>query len=221
MPPPPPSTEPSPPTGREQRSRAAGSEPPAIDSGTHGVTDLLLAWGAGDRGALEALMPLLHAELRRQARRALRHEVTGHTLQPTELVHEAFLRLVDQSRARWESRTQFFAVAAEVMRRVLVDHARARRAAKRGGGVRHMTLGAVGDAHNSDVEAADDVDVLALHEALTRFAALDPRKARLVELRYFAGLSIPEAATVLGVSPATIGRDWAVARLWLKRELHR
>lgn len=214
---PPPSPEPFPPTGGGRRSRAAGSEPQAIDSGTHDVTDLLLEWGAGDRGALEALMPLLHAELRRQARRALRREATGHTLQPTELVHEAFLRLVDQRRARWESRTQFFAVAAEVMRRVLVDHARARRAAKRGGGVRHVTLG---DAHNANAEAADDVDVLALHEALTRLAALDPRKARLVELRYFAGLSIPEAATVLGVSPATLGRDWAVARLWLRRELH-
>jgi RNA polymerase sigma factor (TIGR02999 family) len=190
-------------------------------TGTPALTDLLLAWGAGDRTALDALVPLVYAELRRQARRALRDEAAGHTLQPTALVHEAFLRLVDQRRARWESRTQFLAVAAQAMRRVLVDHARARRAAKRGAGARRVTL-VDADVPHAPVDAAvaaDGVDVLALDVALTRLAALDPRKARLVELRYFAGLSIPEAAEALAVSPATVGREWAVARRWLRREL--
>jgi RNA polymerase sigma factor (TIGR02999 family) len=182
---------------------------------------VLLAWGAGDRAALDALVPLAYAELRRQARLAMRHEEGGHTLQPTALVHEAFLRLVGQQRARWESRSQFFAVAAQMMRRVVVDHTRARRAAKRGGGTRALTLAGAGTAlpDVADADAPGDVDVLALDDALTRFAALDPQKARLVELRYFVGLSIPEAAAALGVSPATVGREWAVARLWLRREL--
>jgi RNA polymerase sigma factor (TIGR02999 family) len=181
----------------------------------HVVTELLHAWGAGAAGASEALVPLVYAELRRQARRALRREAEGHTLQATALVHEAWLRLDGQHDARWESRTQFLAVAAQMMRRVLVDHARTRRALKRGGGEIQVTLG------HADNEAAapDEVDVLALDDALARLAVMDPRKARLVELRYFAGLSIPEAAAALGISQATVGREWAVARLWLRREL--
>ncbi|GLC25144.1 ECF-type sigma factor [Roseisolibacter agri] len=182
------------------------------------VTELLRAWGAGDARASEALVPLVYAELRRQAQRALRREGDGHTLQATALVHEAWLRLGGQHDAHWESRTQFLAVAAQMMRRVLVDHARTRRAQKRGGGATQLSLGDAGRAAAVQ-EAADAVDVLALDDALARLAVLDPRKARLVELRYFAGLSIPEAAAALGVSPATVGREWAVARMWLRREL--
>jgi RNA polymerase sigma factor (TIGR02999 family) len=191
----------------------------------HAVTELLRAWGAGDAQASEALVPLVYAELRRQARRALRREGEGHTLQPTALVHEAWLRLVDQHGPRWESRTQFFALAAQIMRRVLVDHARVRRALKRGGGAVQVSLGdadravaapGVGLAGGTPLDA---LDVLALDDALARLAVLDPHKARLVDLRYFAGLSIPEAAAALGISLATAGREWAVARMWLRREL--
>jgi RNA polymerase sigma factor (TIGR02999 family) len=181
----------------------------------HSVTELLHAWRAGDAGAGDALVPLVYAELRRQAQRALRREGEGHTLQATALVHEAWLRLDGQHDARWESRTQFLAVAAQMMRRVLVDHARTRRALKRGGGGTQVTLGHAGNA----AAPSDQVDVLALDDALARLAVIDPRKARLVELRYFAGMSIPEAATALGISQATVGREWAVARMWLRREL--
>lgn len=194
----------------------------AVAGGNADITGLLTAWRAGDEGALNDLLPIVYGELRRQARRALRREADGHTLQPTALVHEAYLRLIDQRRAHWESRTQFFAVAAQVMRRILVDHARARRRAKRGGGAAQVTLT---DVAASDVSAVDTdataVDTLDLDEALTRLAALDPGKARLVELRYFAGMSISEASAALGVSPATVGREWAVARAWLRRELSR
>ena len=194
----------------------------AVADGSADITGLLTAWRAGDEGALNDLLPIVYGELRRQARRALRREADGHTLQPTALVHEAYLRLIDQRRAHWEGRTQFFAVAAQVMRRVLVDHARARRRAKRGGGATQVTLTDVsaGGGPGVDVDAMA-VDTLDLDEALTRFAVLDPDKARLVELRYFAGLSIPEAAAALGVSSATVGREWAVARAWLRRELSR
>ena len=183
--------------------------------GPHVVTELLRAWAAGEAGASEELIPLVYAELRRQARRVLRREGEGHTLQPTALVHEAWLRLDGQHDARWQSRTQFLAVAAQTMRRVLVDHARARRALKRGGGGTQVTLGQADHA----VATPENVDVLALDEALARLAIMDPRKARLVELRYFAGLSMPEAAATLGISLATVGREWAVARMWLRREL--
>jgi RNA polymerase sigma factor (TIGR02999 family) len=219
-----------PPEPSAQRRLRAPPEPhgsgpePASGAAASSITELLLAWSAGDRTALDALLPIVYDELRRQARCALRREGAGHTLQPTALVHEAYLRLVCQERARWEGRTQFFVVAAQVMRRVLVDHARARRAAKRGGGARHLTLDAGADAPGAraaHAEPARAIDVLAVDEALTHLAALDPRKARLVELRYFAGLSIPEAAAALGVSQATVGREWTVARLWLRRELDR
>jgi RNA polymerase sigma factor (TIGR02999 family) len=196
---------------------ASASTDPLATNGQaeHAVTDLLRAWGAGEAGASEELVPLVYAELRRQARRVLRREGEGHTLQATALVHEAWLRLDGQHDARWQSRTQFLAVAAQTMRRVLVDHARARRALKRGSAGTQVTLGEAERA----AATTEDVDVLALDDALARLATMDPRKARLVELRYFAGLSMPEAAAALGVSLATAGREWAVARMWLRREL--
>lgn len=191
------------------------SSPATNIPAAHAVTTLLRAWGAGEAGAGDVLVPLVYEELRRQAHRALRREGQGHTLQATALVHEAWLRLDGQHDARWESRSQFLAVAAQMMRRVLVDHARTRRAQKRGGGEVQVSLS---DANNA-VAASDAVDVIALDDALGRLAIIDPRKARLVELRYFAGMSIPEAAKVLGISLATVGREWAVARMWLRREL--
>ena len=193
-----------------------GGQPPSSPP-PGGVTELLLAWGAGDRAALDALLPLVYAELRRQAARALRHESPEHTLQPTALVHEAYFRLVEQERVQWRNRAQFFGVAAQLIRRILIDHARARHAAKRDGGVR-LTLDHA-DAQSGGGAADAAVDLLELHEALERLAALDPDQGRLVELRYFAGLSIEETAEVLGVSPATVKREWAVARAWLRREL--
>jgi RNA polymerase sigma factor (TIGR02999 family) len=199
---------PPPPGARD----AAGS----VGRGGHQVTELLRAWAAGDAQATDSLVRLVYEELRRQARLTLRREAGTQTLQPTALVHEAWLRLGDQHDARWESRTQFFAVAAQMMRRVLLDHARTRRALKRGGGRVQVSLVGVRAAEDTPLDA---VDVIALDEALTRLAALDPQKARLVDLRYFAGLSIPEAAEVLGVSTATVSREWTVARMWLRREL--
>ena len=184
------------------------------------MTELLRAWGAGDSQASDSLVRLVYAELRRQAQLVLRHEGEGHTLQPTALVHEAWLRLASQHDARWESRTQFFALAAQMMRRVLVDHARTRRALKRGAGAVQVTLVAAENSPQAaDGTSLDAVDVIALDDALARLATIDPLKARLVDLRYFAGLSVAEAAAALGVSPATVGREWAVARMWLRREL--
>ena len=181
------------------------------------VTELLRAWGAGDRAALDQLMPVLYAELRRQAERQLRRESAGHTLQPTALVNEAYLRLVDQRQAKWEGRSQFFALAARQMRRILVDHARGRAAAKRGGAAARVTL-AEGSAATPETPQGE-IDVLALDEALTRLAALDARQARVVELRYFAGLGVEEVAEALDISPATVKREWTMARAWLRREL--
>jgi RNA polymerase sigma factor (TIGR02999 family) len=179
------------------------------------VTGLLVAWGAGDAAAGERLLSAIYDELHRQAARAMRREGDAHTLQATAVVHEAYLRLVDQRRVEWRNRAHFFGVAAQMMRRVLVDHARARLAGKRGGELQRVTLGDVGAGATDDA----NVDVLALHEALERLAALDPDQARLVELRYFGGLGIEDTATALGVSPATVKREWAVARAWLRREL--
>ena len=179
------------------------------------VTGLLHAWSTGDAAAAEQLLPAIYDELHRQAARAMRREGDAHTLQATAVVHEAYLRLVDQRRVEWRSRAHFFGVAAQMMRRVLVDHARARLAGKRGGALQRVTLGDVGSAPADNT----DLDVLALHEALERLAVLDPDQARLVELRYFGGLGIEETAEALGVSPATMKREWAVARAWLRREL--
>ena len=209
---------PPPPALAPPRSRTPS---PSAKAGGHVVTELLRAWSAGEPHASDSLVRLVYEELRRQARLTLRRESEGHTLQPTALVHEAWLRLGGQHNAHWESRTQFFALAARMMRRVLVDHARTRRALKRGGGV-HVTLGVGSTDHLAGAgedTSLDAVDVIALDDALGRLAAIDPQKARLVDLRYFAGLSIPEAAVALGVSPATIGREWAIARMWLRREL--
>jgi RNA polymerase sigma-70 factor (ECF subfamily) len=191
------------------------------------VTGLLRAWGAGDAHASEVVAPLIYEELRRQAGLVLRRESEGHTLQTTALVHEAWLRLDAQHEARWQSRTQFYAVAAQMMRRILVDHARRRQSLKRGAASAPVTLDALdreGRAHHASSPAPsslDPVDLLALDDALARLAEVDPQKARLVELRYFAGLTVPEAAELLGVSLATVGREWAVARAWLRRELER
>lgn len=178
------------------------------------LTGLLRAWSAGDRAALDALVPLVYAELRVQARRHLSKERRNHTLQPTALVHETFLRLQGQRRAHWQNRRQFFAVAAQTMRRVLVDHARARIAAKRGAG---RTLVPLEDA--PEPARAPGVDVLALDQALERLSALDARQAQVVEMRYFGGLSAEETAAALGISIPTVKRDWALARAWLFRAL--
>ena len=193
------------------------SELPESEAPPPDVTPLLLAWGSGDTSAGEQLLPAIYAELHRQAARAMRREPSEHTLQATALVHEAYLRLVDQRRAEWRNRAQFFGVAAQVMRRVLVDHARAQHAAKRGGDLKPITLN---DALHATTPADDDaLDVLALHDALDRLAAFDPDQARLVELRYFGGMNIEETAEALDISPATVKREWAVARAWLRREL--
>lgn len=182
---------------------------------TPDVTGLLLAWSAGDAAAGEAFHAAIYDDLHRQAVRAMRREGDAHTLQATAIVHEAYLRMVDQRRVEWRSRAHFFGVAAQMMRRVLVDHARTRLAEKRGGALQRVTLGDVG----AGVEPDAALDVLALHDALERLATLDPEQARLVELRYFGGLGIEETAEALGVSPATVKREWAVARAWLRREL--
>ncbi len=182
------------------------------------VTRLLRAWGAGDEAALAELLPLVYAELHAQAARAMRGQADGHTLQTTAIVHEAYLRLAGGPDGGWQGRTHFFGVAAKVMRSVLVDHARARAAGKRGGAGARLTLGAARDVSTGDPPDGG-VDVLALDAALDRLAAFDPHRARVVELRYVAGLTIEETAAVLGVSPATVKREWTVARAWLKREL--
>ena len=182
------------------------------------VTTLLRAWGDGDEQVGEQLLRAVYAELRRQAARAMRRESPDHTLQPTALVHEAYLRLVDQRRVEWRGRAHFFAVAAQLMRRILVDHARGRLSAKRGGGLQRISLGE-GDLAAADGDADQEADILALHEAIERLAALDPGQARLVELRYFGGLTIEETAVTLRISPATVKREWSVARAWLRREL--
>lgn len=198
-----------------------------LDHSTKDVTELLRAWSAGDERASNAVAPLVYDELRRQAGLVLRREGEGHTLQTTALVHEAWLRLDAQRDMQWDSRSQFFAVAAQIMRRVLVDHARRRHALKRGAAPTQVTLGAVDredarhDATGSPQSSLDPVDLLALDDVLVRLAAFDPQKARLVDLRYFAGLTMPEAAEMLGISLATASREWAIARMWLRRELER
>ena len=178
------------------------------------VTGLLLSWRQGDTAALDRLIPLVYDELRRVAARRLRGESPGHSLQATALVHEVYMRLVDVDRMTLTSRAHFFGVAATLMRQILVDHARRQRADKRGGG---MTMVSLGEA--TPAVWASSVDVLALDEALDALAAVDVRQCRIVELRFFAGLTIDEAAAALGVSPATVEREWALAKAWLYRQL--
>jgi RNA polymerase sigma-70 factor (ECF subfamily) len=178
------------------------------------VTALLAEWSHGDPTALEQLLPLVYAELRRTAARQLRRERSGHTLQPTALVHEVYLRLVDQRHADWQNRAHFLGVAARIMRRILVDHARRHAAGKRGGGVRCVSIE---DAQ--EVAAAGEVPIGVLDHALSRLHDMDPELARIVELRAFGGLTIDDAAHVLGVSPSTAKRDWRTAKAWLKREI--
>lgn len=179
-----------------------------------GVTRLLVEWSEGSASALERLLPIVYDDLRRHARRYLGRERAAHTLQPTALVHEAFLRLIDQRFVTWQNRAQFFALAAQMMRRILVNHALSKRAAKRGGNVPDVPF-------DDDIHGVQprDVDLLALDEALTVLAGIDPRQSQIVELRYFGGLTVEETADVVGVSPATVKREWTAAKLWLRRQI--
>ena len=186
----------------------------ASSTETAKITQLLIDWNNGRDGALQDLLPLVYGELRRLAAQRLRRERPDHTLQPTALVHEAYIRLVDQTRVRWQNRAHFYGVAAHVMRRILVDRARARKADKRGAGWERVTL-----VSDRTPTASPDVDVLALDDALKRLAALDPQQERIVELRYFGGLTLDETAEVMGISTATVKREWAIARAWLRAEL--
>jgi RNA polymerase sigma factor (TIGR02999 family) len=179
------------------------------------VTQLLINWSNGDQAALDKLMPLVLSELRRMASNYLRRERVGHTLQPTALVNEAYLRLVDQKGARWQNRAQFYGIAAQLMRRILVDHARLKHAEKRGGSEQQRLSITSAEA----LGTKPDLDVLALHEALEELATIDPQQSRIVELKFFGGLSIEETAEVLGIGHATVERDWKMARAWLRRKL--
>ena len=178
------------------------------------ITTLLVAWGQGDEAALQQIIPLVHRELHQIARRCLKGERPGHTLQPTALVNEAYLRLVDVRRVNWNNRTHFLAMSARLMRRVLVDFARSRRYQKRGGGVMRVSLD---EAQGVSTERGQDL--VALDEALTTLSAIDERKARVIEMRFFGGLTAEETAEVLEVSRETVLRDWRLARAWLMQEL--
>jgi RNA polymerase sigma factor (TIGR02999 family) len=182
---------------------------------THKITRMLREWSDGNREALEELMPLVYDELHKQARRYLRRERQNHTLQTTALIHEAYLKLIDQREVNWESRTHFFAVAANMMRRILVDHARTKHRAKRGGAGENLPL------EEAMLVVSDErsIDLVALDEALNRLEEFDEQQARIVELRYFSGLSLEETAAALKVSRTTVANDWALAKAWLHREL--
>jgi RNA polymerase sigma-70 factor, ECF subfamily len=189
----------------------------APDSAMH-VSELLLDWGKGDREALKGILPLVYDELRRLARHYLRHQRPNHTLQTTALVHEAYLRLAEEDSLDVKDRAHFLGIAAQLMRWILVDYERNRRAAKRGAGAKRVTL-------NSSVAQAQaaggGIDLLALNEALDRLAKLDAQQSRIVELRYFGGLKVEEVAEFLDISPTTVNRSWSSARIWLRRELRR
>jgi RNA polymerase sigma factor (TIGR02999 family) len=178
------------------------------------ITQMLVAWSNGRQEVLTELMPLVYDELRRLAAHYLRHERPDHTLQPTALVHEAYLRLVDQTNVRWQNRAHFFGIAAKLMRQILVNHALAHRAAKRSGTAIKLTLDEA-----AGLSKQQDVDLVALDEALTRLAALGPQQGRIVELRFFGGLTIEETAEVLRISPASVKREWTMAKAWLHCEL--
>ena len=186
------------------------------DATAHRVTRLLKAWSRGDRTALDELAPIVETELRRLARGYMRHERAGHTLQPTALVNEAFVRLIDWKNVEWQNRAHFFGVSAQIMRRILVDFARRRPHVKVPNDVRKVPLD---DAPAIAVDRSQDL--VALDDALRTLEALDPRKSRIVELRYFGGLSVEETAEVIGVAPITVMREWSKARAWLRRELLR
>jgi RNA polymerase sigma factor (TIGR02999 family) len=180
------------------------------------VTQLLIGWSKGDKEALDTLVPLVYDELRRQASRYLRRERVGHTLQTTALIHEAYLRLIDQKNVHWQNRAHFFGIAAQLMRRILVDHARTKKRAKRGGSNIRVSF----DEANVMVQG-QDLDIVALDEALERLTEIDEQQSRIVELRFFSGLTVEETAEVLGISPATVKRDWSMAKAWLHREISR
>ena len=178
---------------------------------TNEVTQLLIAWGNGDETALDQLMPLVYSELHRLAHRHIKKERPGHTLQTSALLNEAFLRLVDQRGVHWQSRAHFFSIAARMMRRILVDYARSRRYAKRGGNAQQVSFD-----EELVVSRQVSADVLAIHDALNELATIDERKSKVVELRFFGGLSIEETAEVLGVSAGSVMRDWTLAKAWLR-----
>lgn len=178
------------------------------------ITQLLIAWSSGDQGARERLMSVVYEELHRLARRYMRNESPGHTLQTSALVHEAFIRLVDQRNVHWQNRSHFFGIAAQMMRRILVDYARSRNFAKRGGGAVKLSL-----EEGLIVSDERTEGVVAVHEALEGLAKIDPRQVQIVELKFFAGLSNEETAEVLAVSPGTVARDWTMAKAWLRREI--
>lgn len=203
----------------EAWNRPYAPESPRMSDGTApaDVTALLLAWGGGRQAALDRLLPILHQTLHRLAVAAMRRERADHTLQPTALVNEVYLRLVDLPQVEWKDRAHFFALAARLMRRILVDLARARAMQKRGGGAQRVVL----DDALLPAAAGHAPDVVALHEALEELTAVDPRKGQVVELRFFGGLDVDETAAVLGVSRRTVLRDWTLARTWLFRELKR
>jgi RNA polymerase sigma factor (TIGR02999 family) len=180
------------------------------------VTQLLLAWNRGERSALDELIPLVYEELKRLAHRCMAGERSGHSLQTTALVNEAYLRLIDCSRVQWQNRAHFLAVAARLMRRILVDIARSRGYLKRGAGVRRLSL-----ERSPELFRQSDPDIVALDDALNALAAIDPRKGQVIELRFFGGLTAEETAEVLGVSPDTVLRDWKLAKVWLHREMSR
>lgn len=180
----------------------------------HEVTQLLQSWSGGNQEALDKLVPLVHAELHRLARHYMSNERPGHTLQTTELVNEAYVRLIDWKNVRWQNRAHFFGVAAQIMRRILVDFARSRASAKKGGGTQYVSLS---EAMTISPERGEDL--IALDDALERLAELDSRKSRIVELRFFGGLSVEETAEVLKISARTVMRDWGLAQAWLYREL--
>lgn len=178
------------------------------------ITELLVGWSNGDPAALEALLPLVERELHRMAHNYMRQEQAGHLLQTTALINETFLRLVDQQRVQWQNRAHFFGIAAQIMRRVLLNYARDQHRLKRGGKTIHVSL-----SEAAAQPVATSIDLLLLDEALNKLAALDPRKSQVVELRYFGGLSVEEVAEVLKVAPITVMRDWNLARAWLAREM--
>ena len=178
------------------------------------VTGLLVAWSEGDENAYEKLVPLVYAQLHQLAHRYMSRERPGHTLQTTALINEAYLRLIDQKATRWQNRAQFFGIAAQLMRRILVDHARAKHRAKRGGQDIRVSL-----TDATSVTKDPDLDLVQLDEALNRLAEIDLQQSKIVELRFFSGLNVEETAAALNISPATVKRDWSVAKAWLHREI--